>query len=267
MRSLLSPYLYLAKASILNQLAYRMEAFAGFGLNLIPLASLVFLWKSTFQGNEEVAGVSQDQMVAYSVLAVALKDVFYFRTQESLLTGVQSGDIAIDFLRPYNVLGRYLSEDIATSFTAFLRRFLPLIIFSATFITLPLPPSWAVAALFVTSCIFSYCILWTLSALTGLIAFWAMEVGNLGMVKDALLRILSGSIVPIWFFPEPAREILNLLPFKYTFQTPLGIFIGKTEIPQAIHEMMIQATWAAGLGLGVFLIWHLARRKLMIQGG
>lgn len=266
-RHQLSPYLYLAKASILNQLAYRLEAFAGFGLNLIPLASLVFLWKSAFQGNQQVAGVTQDQMVAYSILAVALKDVFYFKTQESILAGVQTGQIAIDFLRPYNVLCRYLSEDIATSFTSVLRRFVPLLLFSAIFITMPLPSSASAAALFLLSCVLSYAILWSLSALTGLIAFWAMEVGNLGMVKDALVRILSGSIVPLWFFPEPARKIFDLLPFRYTFQTPLGIFIGKTGFSQALQEMMIQVGWATALGISVFLVWHLARRRLMIQGG
>lgn len=263
----MTAYIYLAKASILNQLSYRMEAFAGFGLNLIPLATLVFLWKSAFQGADQVAGVSQDQMIAYSILSVALKDVFFFRTQDSLLTGVQRGDIAIDLIRPYCILGRYFAEDVATSVSALARRFLPLVLFSAFFIVMPWPASPFAGILFLVSCILSYCILWTLSALTGLISFWAMEAGNLGMVKDALLRILSGSIVPIWFFPDSAQKILNFLPFKYTYQTPIGIFVGKTDPIQGLQEVAIQIFWAGGLGLLVFLVWHTARQKLIIQGG
>jgi ABC-2 type transport system permease protein len=244
-----------------------MDAFAGFGLNLIPLASMVFLWKTAFNGAGFVSGVTQNQMVVYSVLAIALKDVFYFRTQDNLLAGVQRGDIAIDFLRPYNILGRFLSEDVAASTTTLFRRCLPLLLFSAIFIAPPLPSSFCALILFVVSCFFGYCILWLLSALTGLLAFWSMEIGNLGMVKDAIVRILSGSIVPIWFFPKAMQNVLDFLPFKYTFQTPLGIFIGKTQMAQSLKEIAIQALWTGCLGLTVYLAWGFARKKLLIQGG
>lgn len=267
LRNLIAPYLYLAKASILARLAYRIEAFAGFAINLVPLVSLVFLWKSAFGGTPQIAGVSQEQMITYSILSVALKDVFFFSTQDNLLSAVQRGNIAVDLLRPYNVLGRYLAEDVANSFGTFARRFLPLLFFSAIFIAIPKPASVPAGILFAISTIFSYFILWALSALAGLVAFWTMEVGNLGMVKDAIVRTFSGSVIPLWFFPEAAQRFLNFLPFKYTYQTPLEIYIGKSGFALAAREICIQMAWAAGLGLLVFFVWRKAKIKLMIQGG
>jgi ABC-2 type transport system permease protein len=267
MISRISPYIYIAKLQIILKLTYRLEAFAGFGMNLIPLAAMVFMWKAAFVGGGSVAGVTEMQMISYSILAVALKDVFYFRTQDQLLEGAREGQIAIDFIRPYNLLGRYLTEDIALSATTLTRRSLPIILFSWVVIQPIIPSSWGRASLFLVSVLFSYAILWTLSALLGLLSFWLMELGNLGMVKDAIVRVLSGSIVPVWFFPDNLQTVSKYLPFQYTFQTPIGLYIGKTELAEGLIEIGVQGAWLIVLGALLWLAWHGVQRKVLIQGG
>jgi ABC-type uncharacterized transport system permease subunit len=57
-----------------------------------------------------------------------------------------------------------------------------------------------------------YCNMRLLSALTGMITFWAMYLGRLGVVKDVLVNILSGMLIPIWFFPPFSAG--RFLPFQ-----------------------------------------------------
>ncbi len=106
-----------------------------------------------------------------------------------------------------------------------------------------------------------------LSAIVGLIAFWAMELGNFGMVKDSIVRILSGSVVPLWFFPDSVQTISKFLPFQYTYQTPLAIYIGAIDPLDAAGVMGIQLVWIAVLYAVLYVVWSKAKKKTLIQGG
>lgn len=260
-------YAYLAKLRILNQLAYRVEAFAGFVANVIPLIAMVFVWKAAYEGIGSVENVTAMDMITYTIISISLKDVFYCKAQDSILASVRDGSIAIELIRPVHPLGRLLAEDLAMSFGAVIRRFLPLVAFSFVFFQPPLPHSFWAALLFVVSCCFSYALLWLLSALVGMIAFWWMELGNLGMVKDAVVRLLSGSIVPLWFFPQIVQDVSVFLPFQYTFQTPLSIYIGKIGVVEALPAMGVQLIWVAVAYLCLVWAWKHGSQKVMVQGG
>lgn len=44
-------------------------------------------------------------------------------------------------------------------------------------------------------------------------------------LKYHFVNMLSGAMIPVWFFPDWLQTAVNCLPFVYMFQTPLGIFI------------------------------------------
>ncbi len=87
------------------------------------------------------------------------------------------------------------------------------------------------------------------------------------MVKDAVVRVLSGSLVPLWFFPAEVQRVSEWLPFQYTYQTPIGIYIGIMPARDAMQAIGIQALWVVILALLLAWIWKRARSKVMIQGG
>jgi ABC-2 type transport system permease protein len=126
--------------------------------------------------------------------------------------------------------------------------------------------AWAVGG-FLVSSLFSFAILWLMSAMVGMVSFWVAELGNLGMVKDAFVRMLSGSLVPLWFFPAGVQNISEWLPFQYTYQTPIGIYIGMTSASDAVKAIGIQGLWIGILSLLLAWIWKRARSKVMVQGG
>jgi ABC-2 type transport system permease protein len=100
-----------------------------------------------------------------------------------------------------------------------------------------------------------------------MVAFWVMELGNLHNVLHVGIRILSGSLVPVWFFPESVQRICNLLPFVYIYQGPLGIYIGKTTGRAVAHTLALQAVWAVLLFALLSLVWRRVQSRVMIQGG
>jgi ABC-2 type transport system permease protein len=91
--------------------------------------------------------------------------------------------------------------------------------------------------------VLSYMILWLISAIVGLTSFWVVELGPLGHIKNALVGTISGSFIPVWFFPDAIRKFLEFLPFMYIYQLPIGIYIGKTDMTESIKGMAVQLLW------------------------
>nr|WP_245995909.1 ABC-2 family transporter protein [Paenibacillus taihuensis] len=165
------------------------------------------------------------------------------------------------------MLACYLAEDIGSMLSSLINKVLPLFLVVSILFGVPLPATWIGMLLFLPSCLLSYAILWLLSALVGLVAFWVMELGNMGNVKDAIVRVLSGSLVPLWLFPQSVQTISAYLPFQYTYQTPLGIYIGETGPADGLRAMAIQGAWIIVLYLALAFFWRHTKTKTLIQGG
>lgn len=260
-------YFYIIKIRLLVSLAYRFDALTSTIANIIQVICSVILWRVIYHGSGTVAGVSEHQMVTYTIISFLLMPVLYCSVQDTINRRVRNGEIAIDVYRPVSILGSYLAQDIGESLSLFITRFIPSFIVVSIFLQIPAPSGILSGFLFIPSCILSYAILWLMSAIVSLSAFFAAEIGNMGMVKDIIIRLLAGSYVPLWFFPKIVQDISRYLPFQYTYQTPLGIYIGMADLNQSFFGMSVQAVWVLGLSVLLYFGWSRAKKSLLIQGG
>jgi ABC-2 type transport system permease protein len=260
-------YTYILKLQILQSLAYRFEFLSSIGTNLFFLFGSVYLWKTAYRGIDSVQGVNEDQMVTYAIVTVLMGAVFRISVDTNIMAKVRRGDIALDFIRPVRLPLFWLAEDLGRSLTAITKFCLPVLALACLLVKVPLPASPAGGLLFVFSCLLSYLLLWELAALVGFSAFWVIELGNVGNIKNMLIRILSGQMVPLWLFPEPVQRISTYLPFKYTYQAPLEIYIGTIAPAAALSILSIQAGWILVLAALLSVVWSKARRRLFVQGG
>jgi len=90
---------------------------------------------------------------------------------------------------------------------------------------------------------------------------------SLIQVKKHLIRLLSGSIIPIWFFPQGLRSVLELLPFAYLYQLPLDFFIGHYDTQSAVRGLAVQSFWLIFLWLVFLFLQKRVTRRLLVQGG
>jgi len=211
--------------------------------------------------------VGREQMLVYSVMAIVLSNLFTVSVETNVRGKIRRGNVAVDYIKPVNVFLMYFAEDIGSMVTALFLRCAPILLCSALFIAAPRPASFTAFILFAASSLLSYLILWLISALVGLMYFKAVEMGPVGTIKDYLIMIFSGSFVPIWFFPEPVQKVLEFLPFIYTYQLPLGIYIGRTSAVRGLKGMLIQLIWVA-VFLALFItLKRKTERNIFVQGG
>ena len=255
------------KIKLLLAMTYRFEFFIGLLSQFFLLFATTFFWRAAYSGLGVVGDVSQGQMLTYNVIAIIMAGVFKIEIEGSIRDKVRRGNVAVDFIKPVNVFMMYLSEDIGAMLTNIVRVAAPILLCSALFITVPAPASAARFALFLVSSVFSYMILWLSSAIFGLFYFWVIEMGPIGTIKDYLIRILSGSFIPIWFFPDIVQNILKFLPFIYIYQHPIGIYIGRTPMPEAMAGMGVQLLWIMLFALLFAVLERRMTKNIQVQGG
>ena len=258
---------YLIKMKILVGFTYRFEVVMVVLTRLVVMVASVYLWNSAYANVTELEGLTKSQMITYAVLAILLSSLFQTDVENAIGTGIRRGTIAVQFLRPMDVLTLHFSEDLGLMCTSLLLRCVPLLVCGVLIFHLSAPVSAGALLLFLVSVTFSYLIIWLLSAITSMVTFWAMFLGQLGAVRIVVVNILSGMLIPVWFFPQALQDILRFLPFQYTYQTPLGIYIGRIGIGDGLFQMGVQCFWIVFLFFVLKLIWKRAQRRLMVQGG
>jgi ABC-2 type transport system permease protein len=263
----MSAYLYYAKMKILVSLTYRFEVISSLFTNFIIMFSTVYFWKVAYKGIGSASGVNEKQMITYAILSILLGTIFGFSVENVVNDRVREGDVAIDFMKPVSVFGIYFAQDFGNLVCSLVQKLLPLLIASSALFFIPAPSSASHFILFILSFVQSYFILWFISAIVGLSSFWIIDLGPVGYVKDILIRVLSGSIVPIWFFPQIFQNVLKYFPFIYIYQLPLGIYIGKIGFDDAVRSMFIQTFWLALILLVFYIMQKKSRNNLHIQGG
>ena len=227
-------YLYVVKTQIIKSLTYEFNVYGNIIMQTIIMITSSFFWKALYKDHS---------------------------------ISVQKGTVATDMMKPISLFGVYFAEDIGNIVALVFQNMIPILVIGCLMIRIPKMADLHALPLFVISVTESVLINWLIAALFGMIAFTAVNIDALIQVKKHLLRLLSGSIIPIWFFPSSVARVLESLPFVYIYQLPLSIFIGKGDRAQQIRQMQIQFLWLGILAALFFFVQNRVTRKVMVQGG
>lgn len=260
-------YYYIAKIRLISQLAYRYDVIIVFLSNIVMLLTQVFLWRCVYAGKDAVAGVNESQMISYAVFSTLMGLLMHTSVQDIIVQKVVTGEIAVDFLKPINPLLNWMSDDIGNNVSMFCLNAVPIAILSVFFFKPALTLNAFSAVSLLPAVLLSFAILWVMYAVIGLLAFWFMELGNLGIVQGQVIRILAGSFIPLWFFPDWVQAVSKYLPFQYIAQFPLSICIGKLSGREIINGLLVQCVWFALMAVIAYIIWKKAQKHVLVQGG
>ena len=260
-------YIQVMKTRIIRSLTYKFEVYGNILMQSIIMLAGAFFWKALFKNSDSVQGVSVDTMMVYTVISSMISVILTTNIERRITESVQKGTIAIDMMRPINVFSIFLAEDIAGVIALIFQNLIPIFVIGSLMVGVPKPASAVSLALFMLSLSLAFWINWFLAALFGMIAFWTINMDALIQVKKHLIRLLSGSIIPIWFFPDWLKNILECLPFAYLYQMPLDIYIGRYTVSSLTRGLGVSTVWFVGLMILFMYMQKRVTAKVMIQGG
>lgn len=263
----MKPYLYIAKTRILSALAYRFDVISSIIIQCLVVIATSYFWVAAYGDQKYALGVTKNQMLTYSIISAVLSCILSANVEDRIIQSVRKGNVALDMLKPVNVFGMYLAEDLGEITISLCQKALPLLLISAVLIQVPIPASGLYFLLFLVSVILSFFINWLIAVSFSMITFFVISMGPLRQIKNSLIRILSGSIIPLWFFPENIQTVMRFLPFMYLYQLPLSIYIGKLTLVEVLRQLGLQSIWV----LILYVVFKMIQKKVLshvlVQGG
>lgn len=259
-------YIEFAIKKFQNKMAYRLEFFLGIVNTAITIVVYLCIYRALYGGAEEIDGITFSMVATNFVISLGLSNAFEFN--EMFLEGkIRDGSITNEFLKPVNFALRMLSENAGEGIFKVLFHFMPALIFTMFYTRLCPPESLWNLAVMICSVILGYLILWLISFIVQTWSFWLFSVWGIKTIKNVFVKILSGTLLPLWFMPPVLRKIISFTPFQAIYFTPVQIYLGQVSGMEILTEMGIQVLWIAVLGLLADVFWKKGVKKLVVQGG
>ena len=260
-------YLFIIKTQIIKSLTYEFNVYGNILMQTIIMITSAYFWRALYTGRSVVDGVDVGSMQTYIIISSALSVLLITNVERRIGRSVEKGSVATDMMKPISLFGMFLAEDIGSIIALIFQNMLPILLIGSLMIKVPVMADIRDLPMFVISVVESFLINWLIAALFGMMAFTTINNNALVQVKKHLIRLLSGSIIPIWFFPESVAKVLSALPFVYIYQLPLSIYIGRGDRAEMLSQMRIQFIWLVILSALFFYAQKRITRKVMVQGG
>ena len=261
----------LTRAGIMESLQFRLGTFVTLFANLIYLVLVYFLWKAIYDssGTDVVNGMTFTDTMIYLILATALFNFLELFVVWDMSRSIQSGKIILDLLKPMSFRKYTFWSYSGSHVVQFVMTFIP------TFIVVMIVTHGAIhmglnLVFFLVSTVLALIVNFSMEMIVATICLYTESTWGINIVKETIVLLLSGASIPLAFFPEAARKIVDLLPFRAVYDIPLTILLqknGSTELSGLLPMFGLQLAWCLILYVAGTLFWNFSVRKITVNGG
>ena len=261
----------LARIGIMERLNYRLSIFVTLFGNLVYLVLIYFLWSAIYasSGTDVVNGMTLNDTLVYLVLATALFNFLEVFLVWEMSRDIQSGGIVLKLLKPMSFrrysFWSFFGENIVSFFLTFLPTFIIINVLTRGSIPMGLN-----LVFFMISVLLALNINFSVDMIVATICLHTESTWGINMVKECIVLLLSGASIPLAFFPEKLRALVQLLPFRCIYDTPLSILLqkeGYTVESGVFSALLMQLFWFAALALLGSIFWKFSLKKITVNGG
>ena len=272
MRKKIHIYLPFALNELKTMLSYKGAFYLFIFISTSSSFISYFLWMAIYGSSDKpmLGGLTKDEMVIYIFMTYVTSSMVMISIAGWVSDDVVKGTVAMNLIKPIDYRMSLVTRAMGTMVYQFLA--------PAVFIWIGLEiykvavlggqfTSVKNIVLYLISSIMSFFIYVLFDFCVGMIAFFTQYIFGLLMVKDALLRFLTGQLIPLTFFPKAVQNIFDYLPFSSMIYTPVIIYLGKYDDAMLVFVLARQAVWVVLLYLFGSFIWKKVTRRLEVLGG
>lgn len=269
------PYLAAFRARFQLMLQYRAAALAGFATQLWWGAIRILVFAAFYGVNAAAAPIGLTDAVTYVWLGQALLALQPWAADPEIGQAVRSGGVGYDRLRPLDAYGYWYARTVGWMLARALPR--AVLMMLAAGIVLPLvglgdwawrPPSGVAAALlFIPAFVLMTMLGAAVLMLANIIVAASLNERGVNAVLTPLVIVLSGSLLPLNFYPDAWRPFLHVQPLAGLVDIPFRIYFADLSGDAALQGLALQAGWSVVLIVVGRLAMERMMRRLEMQGG
>lgn len=267
----MNTYISLLRMRFINGLQYRAAALAGIATQFGFGFMFILQYLAFYRTNSAAFPMEINQVVSYIWVQqafLALYMTWFF--EADIFSAIVSGQVVYDLARPMDLYGKWYCQCVATRLAKTILRCLPILIIGLLLpnpYALILPSNTIQFLLFVLSSLLALGVVVSFGMLIYIATFYTLSPVGVRIISAVFADFMSGSIVPLPFFPEGFRQIAELLPFAAMQNMPLRIYSGNISGMKAFYGIGFQLIWLVVL-VAIGKLWmKQALKKVIIQGG
>ena len=187
---------------------------------------------------------------------------------------IRQGRIGNFLIKPISYRGKFIASNIGAFLVVSLVFGIPLYATGLGVLIgigyLPVASIWDFIAhflLFLIASVLACLLHGAISYIFGILCFYTTAAWGLNALKTTVIAFLSGTLLPIAFFPNIFREIVSYMPFAGMSQNPILILMMKYDYLECGKVILISFGWWVLLELIGKLLFNHAIKIVTVQGG
>jgi ABC-2 type transport system permease protein len=259
-------YLAGARIGLQRELQYRVATLMILIGFLIEPVVYLAVWTSVSEAQGgQIAGYTTGSLAAYYIVWTLVRVFNTAHDPNSWEWRIREGRLNDMLSMPIHPFHRDASFFIGTKFV-WTALWLPV----AAMLTLAFRPTieWRLFNIlaFVIAIWGGFAVRFVLLYLMGMISFWTTRGAAVFGIIVAGELLLSGRLVPLQLMPQWVESLAGWFPFKWSFQFPIEVFIGRLTPVEVAGGIGAQVLWATGMGLVFAWVWRHAIKRYAAVG-
>lgn len=247
------------------EFASRINIIGWFLVGLIPIIVLIFVWLAIIGDKQSINGFTKGDFIVYYLFLQLSWYIVGGGFGYNVGDAIKKGQINTTLLKPYDVVFSFYIQEQAWKL---LSLFIAIPVSSTLLFlfrdSINIHLSFDQGMLLTISLILGGILFALLEALTGLTGFWLTEIRPVTRLKETVISLFGGMLIPITLMPQALFNLANILPFKYMFYVPISILLGKSA--NAFLDVGIQIVYIILFYAVYKLVWSLGIKKYEAVG-
>lgn len=252
-------------------LQYRSAALAGIATQFVWGTMEILMFRAFYEADASAFPMTLEATCSYVWMQQAFLSLFMaWMMENEIFDSIVDGNISYELCRPINIYDMWFARSMANRFSRALLRCVPVLIVSSLVRApygLMAPAGIKAFFLFLVTLILGSLVTIAFCMLVYITCFFTVSSIGVRMVAVSVVEFFQGGVIPLPFFPEKIRMIMELTPFAAMQNVSLRIYSGDLAGAEMEKAVFLQVFWLIVLIAGGRGLNRLAMKKVIVQGG
>lgn len=271
-KDFLRRYLPFTRASFSVALMYRTHILLWIFSSILEIGMMMLVWVAVYKNSETgfLHGFALSDMLLYNILITMTFSLTRMNPLWDVAEDYYDGKIAMSLIKPINYKTQVFFQNLGGNLFSNVILTLPItIIFVFTNVLrdsgLILSP--ASLLLYIFSVIMGLLINFYANFIFAMLVFKTEATFGLFQLNEVIVRIFSGALIPLTFFPSWFRIFAEAMPYASVQYIPTLILMNRLEGNELLGKLALQAAWVIFLIIFTRWLWSRSLAKLKVHGG
>lgn len=249
-------YREIARTYLKTQLVWRADVLFNMVFTVGRILFAYLLWKVIFAEKDMIGGFTFHGMLSYYIISSFFTQLeMSHGISEEMSARIRNGTFSKYIVIPVNVEGYFAAMESGVVlfylFFDFAAAFIWIFLFGIEFALVKDGMIIACALIMVLLGMF---FMVQLNFFLGILTFKYEEINTFLMIKNNLIALVTGSIVPLVLFPDTIVSFMRFLPFYYVTYLPSMLLTGKCT-DETVHGLIVISCWCIVMQAAIRIAW------------